>query len=38
MQRVTGGVIRLDFIRHVFTAGSTSNGKMRGHEAMFFGD
>jgi hypothetical protein len=38
MKRVTAGVIRLDLVGHVFTAGFTSNGKKRGRNTMFFGD
>ena len=38
IERVTGGVIRLNYVSHVFTAGFTSNGKMRELNTMFFGD
>jgi hypothetical protein len=38
IERVACGVIRFDLVGHVFMAGFTSNGKMRGHDLMFFGD
>jgi hypothetical protein len=33
---VTARVVRLDFSRHVFVVGSTSNGKMRALNIMIF--
>jgi hypothetical protein len=38
MKSVAARVIRGDFIPHVFAAKSTSNGKMRNVDTMFFGD